>query len=266
MGTSKSKLKLAVKDFSVALNNRRLWMVLGWNDVQTRYNRSKLGVLWASLSILIFISALGPIYASLFEVGLRDFTLHLLLGLVIWNYVSAIIMESGREYINGANYLISFQLSYGTLLLRVVWRNFVVLCYQLVVFVLVALSWGHMPNASWLVAPIALVFITLNALWMALLMSVVATRFRDFSELLNNILRLVFFVTPIMWMPSMKADLQWVAEINPFYHLIESFRAPLQSGTVESNHWLVMIWMFIFGSIIAFPIFAKYRARIAYWL
>ena len=256
----------ARRDLAEAIANYEVPIALGWNDVKSRYNRSRFGVFWASLSMLIFVGALGPIYASLLGVELREYVIHLLLGLIIWNYVSSLIMECGREYINSASYLVSFQLSYFSLLFRVVWRNFVVLSYQLLIFILFVLILNQPIKIAWLMAPIALIFITLNALWMGLLMSVFATRFRDLSELMNNILRLMFFVTPIMWMPNLKGDLSLVADLNPFYHLIEIFRSPLQSGDIQMNSLIVAFVMLCVGWLIAFPIFARFRSRISFWI
>lgn len=256
----------AFGDISLALKSRSLWMALGWNDVRSRYHRSKLGAFWASLSILIFVSALGPIYSNLLGISLREYTTHLMLGLMLWGYISSIVLESGREYINSTNYLVSFRLSYFTLLMRVVWRNLVVFLYQLIVFIALTLILQLPITVSWIIAPFALLAITMVALWMALLMSVFATRFRDLSELVNNLLRLVFFVTPIMWIPSSNPQLSLVADLNPFYHLIEVFRAPVLTGDINLQNWVVVSAMLLVGWLLAFPIFAVFRSRIAFWL
>ena len=262
----KTNFECALDDLGKAFSKAPVWLALGWNDVQGRYNRSKLGVFWASISVLIFVSALGSIYSSLFEIELRAYMLHFILGLVIWNYVSGIILESGREFINAADYLVAFQLGYFTLLFRVIWRNFVVFLYQMLVFVLLAIYFGQAPTLVWLIVPVALLVISLNALWMGLLMSIFATRFRDLSELMNNVFRLLFFITPIMWMPGMKTELKSIVELNPFFHMIELFREPLFSSSVSSDSWVTSIVLCLFGWVVAFPLFVKFRTRLAFWL
>ena len=266
MSRFQSDIQNAVRDVVKAADHWPVSVALGWNDVKNRYNRSRLGVFWASLSMLIFVGALGPIYARLIGVEVREYMIHLLLGFIVWSYISSLIMESGREFINSISYLTSFQLSYFSLLLRVVWRNLVVFGYQMLVFVFFALLLKQQISMTWLLAPIALLLITLNALWMGLLMSIFATRFRDFSELMNNILRLVFFITPIIWMPRLSPELLLVAELNPFYHLLEIFRKPLLHAQVDNINWLIAVIMAVVGWLVAFPIFARYRSRIAFWL
>ena len=266
MPNAKTDLNNAFKDISQAFVNRSIWMALGWNDVRSRYHRSKLGVFWAGFSTLIFVSALGPIYASLMNVELSDYLMHLLLGFAVWTYISGIITECGRAYTSSAEVLSSFQLTYFTLLLRVVWRNLVVFGYQMGVFVLFVVILQHPLSVNWTIVPLALFIITLNALWMGLIISVITTRFRDLDELLNNIMRLIFFVTPIIWIPQFKSDLAMFADANPFFHLIEVFREPLMSGNISSNSWLVAVVMCVIGWLVAIPLFAKYRSRIAFWL
>jgi len=262
----KTDLERALSDFRKGFTNVPIWIALGWNDVQGRYNRSQLGIFWASISVLIFVTALGSIYSSLFEIETRAYMLHFILGVVVWNYISGIVLESGREFVNAADYLISFQVGYFTLLLRVVWRNFVVFLYQMLVFVLLAVYFGQAPKLVWVIVPLALIVITLNALWMGMLMSIFATRFRDLSELMNNVFRLLFFVTPIMWMPHMKADLKPIVESNPFYHLIQLFREPLYSGSLTIHSWVVAIVLSVLGWVVAFSLFVRYRSRLAFWL
>ena len=266
MSRFSTEIQKAVLDVSKAFELRAVSLALGWNDVKSRYNRSRLGAFWASLSILIFVCALGPIYARLIGAEVREYMIHLLLGFIVWNYVSSIIMDSGREFIASASYLSSFQLSYFSLLFRVVWRNLVVLAYQMLVFVLFALMLKQPISFAWLLAPFALLLTTLSALWMGLLMSVLATRFRDLSELMNNILRLVFFLTPIIWMPRLNPELLIVAELNPFYHLLEIFREPLLHSQINPHSWIISMIIAIVGWLVAFPVFARYRARIAFWL
>jgi ABC-type polysaccharide/polyol phosphate export permease len=258
--------KKAVDDISLAIESKSIWMSLGWNDIQGRYNRSKLGVLWSGLSLLIFVGALAPVYSKLMGLDLREYVIHLSLGFIVWNYVSAIILDSGSEFIRSANYLVSFRLSYFTLLFRVVWRNLIVLMYQMSVFIFFAVLLQHPLGVFGLFAPLALILITLNALWMGLVMSVLATRFRDLSELVNNVLRLVFFITPVIWVPSLNVDLALVANLNPFYHLLELFREPLLINSVNQLSIVVSLGMALVGSIFAFFLFARYRSKIAFWL
>ena len=43
----------------------RLWGMLAWHDIRARYRRSKIGPLWMTLSVAIFIGFLGLLYSRI---------------------------------------------------------------------------------------------------------------------------------------------------------------------------------------------------------
>lgn len=266
MSNYKYKIRRALDDIEYAYRNRSIWISLGLNDVRNRYNRSKLGIFWSSLSILIFVGAIGPIYAVFSRSDISVYMPHLLLGLVVWNFLSGVIAQSGREFIESQNIIISFQISYFTILMRVVWRNLVVLMYQMIVFIAFALYFNLAITKAWLMVPFALIVICINASWISLLVSLFSTRFRDIPELVNNVVRLLFFVTPIMWMPRLHTEMAFIADMNPFYYLIELLREPLLVGTVSYEYWVYSLLMTIAGWLVVFPLFVKFRSRISFWI
>ena len=86
-----------------------------------------------------------------------------------------------------------------------------------------------------LVLLFTLPLVLLAVLGMCFLLSVVGARYPDFGELTQTILRLFFFVTPIIWMPTQTGRGAIVGAFlyaNPFYYLIEIVRGPLVYGHV----------------------------------
>ena len=60
----------------------------------------------------------------------------------------------------------------------------------------------------------------LNGIWAVLLFGIVSARFRDVPPIVASIVRICFFVTPIIWMPELVPQRAMVLEFNPFYHLV----------------------------------------------
>jgi lipopolysaccharide transport system permease protein len=109
---------------------------------------------------------------------------------------------------------------------------------------------------------------TLTLTWVVLLAGVLCTRYRDFPQILASILQIAFYVTPIIWTPSMLSGRKdfILLDINPFYHLIEVVRAPLLGSAPTVTNWLVSIGMVIIGWAITLVVYGKYKSRISYWL
>ena len=71
----------------------------------------------------------------------------------------------------------------------------------------------------------ALVF--LNQCWLGICLAVLSTRYRDIPPIVATVLQITVFATPIMWPVSSLGEKHFIADINPFYHLIEIVRGPL---------------------------------------
>ena len=70
---------------------------------------------------------------------------------------------------------------------------------------------------------------------MCVVVSILGTRYADLDELIHSTLRLVFFITPIFWIPHQHvrgAYVDALLYLNPFYYFIEVVREPLLYGTI----------------------------------
>lgn len=259
-------LKLAIQDLEEGLLRWQLWTKLGWNDLQKRFRRSVIGPLWTMLSLLIFVVALGSIYAELMDQTLIVYIPHLILGMAIWSFISTVIMESSRVYVSEGQFLKQIHLPTSTFIYILIWRNLIIFFYQFMVFLSV-LFFVDIPSfENWLLALAGFILILANCLWMGLLVSVIAARFHDIGELLGNILRIVFFITPIIWMPGSSVKHELVTDFNPFYHLIEVSRAYLLGGAASSISWLVAISLCAIGWLLALLFFGRYKNSIPFWI
>jgi lipopolysaccharide transport system permease protein len=87
-------------------------------------------------------------------------------------------------------------------------------------------------------------------------------------QIVGSVLQVFFYLTPIMWMPSLLPDRAslFLLDLNPFYHLLEIVRAPLLGNAPSYLNWLVSLCLGIVGWIVALIFYGKYKCRIAYWL
>jgi ABC-2 type transport system permease protein/lipopolysaccharide transport system permease protein len=77
--------------------------------------------------------------------------------------------------------------------------------------------------------------------------------------------QILFFVTPIMWMPELLGDHR-LLDINPFYHLIEIVRRPLLGIAPSALDYAVVLLITLLNLCISGAIFVRFRSRIAYWV
>ena len=110
--------------------------------------------------------------------------------------------------------------------------------------------------------------VLVNLTWMALVLSVVCARYRDFPQMVTSLLQIIFYLTPIVWMPSLLPQRAsfYMLDLNPFYHLLELMRAPLLGQYPSTMNWSVGLIMALVGWGFAVLFYQRYKQRIAFWL
>lgn len=259
-------ISAGARDLIEGLANWRLWSMLGWNDIRQRYRRSALGPFWITISMAIFIVLLGVIYSKLFHQDIAVFLPYIAMGLIAWGFVSGTTTKSCNQFVENAGIIRQLHLPFTVYAMRMIWRSFIVFLHTVVLIVPIKLYFGFdLGFASLLVLP-GMLLVVLNQIWVAIVIGIVATRFRDIQQLVTTGIQISMFVTPIMWPVSAIPDARFIAEINPLYHLIELVRAPLLGGVAEPLSWAVAVAMCVTGYTVAALLLTRAHRRLVYWL
>jgi ABC-type polysaccharide/polyol phosphate export permease len=243
-----------------------LWSSLAWNDIRQRYRRSVLGPFWITLSMGVLVIVLGYIYSHIFHTDIKTYLPFLSLGFILWGFISTTITESCEAFRFGARIIKQIKIPYSIHILRVLWRNFIVLLHTIVIFVPVSIVFALKPTVAILLALPGLVMLCVNLAWVELVLAILSTRFRDVSLIVTTLVQITLFATPIMWPIETLGDHRFIADINPVYHLLELVRAPLLGATPEALSWIVAAGMAVFGWIVALALFNRVSRAIVFWL
>ena len=243
-----------------------LWTRLGWNDIQQRYRRSLLGPFWLTASMAIMVVALGILYSQIFGIAIRDFLPFLCVGLLVWSFLSSFLIEGGALFVGAESYIKQVRLPYSVYVYRSGWSKLIIFAHNCIIYFGVLLYFQLWPGAVALLAIPGLLLVLLNGALVNLCTGMVSARFRDVPQLVSSIVQIVFFVTPIMWKPELLHEGSYVVTFNPFYHLIEIVRAPLLGSMPSLDSYLAVALITIINIAIGFSFFARFRARISYWI
>jgi ABC-type polysaccharide/polyol phosphate export systems, permease component len=269
-GIPASLWTIALRDLIAGIRDHRLWMFLGWQDIRQRYRRSVLGPFWLTLSTGIMVVMMGVLYGRLFKMPLGVYLPFLASGTIIWGLISALINEGCASFMAVDSLIKQVRMPLSLHVCRMIWRNLVVFFHNVVILIP---AWVFFHKGISLVdiaaALTALVAIAVNALWAGTVLGALCTRFRDIGPLIGNLVQIVFFVTPIMWMPatlSGRGIARWLVAANPFYHFIEILREPLLGAPVPMVSWEVVGGVTILGFAAGAYMLGRFRNRIPYWL
>jgi len=258
----------AGEDLCRGLGRWDLWGRLGWLEVRRRYRRTVIGPFWSTISLSIFVAALGFVGAGLWNQDTHEYIPFLAAGMVVWLLISALINESGTLFVANSTIFRQSRFDYSILVYATVWRNFVVFLHNLLVYVVsvVALAPDLISPVILLAIP-GMALLLVNLGWLALLIGLFCLRFRDLQQLISSLLQIAMFVTPIFWPPeSLRGRVGLVfVHFNPLYHLIDIARAPLIDRVPALESYGISALLAVVGWTGTYVFFRRFRRRIAYW-
>ncbi|MEH6418223.1 ABC transporter permease [Pseudomonas sp. CGJS7] len=244
----------------------RVWMALAQYEIRQRYRRSILGPFWITITMMVLILGMGPLYGSLFGLSLDEFIPFLAMGVISWGLISSLILEGCSTFINAENLVRSVKLPFTVHVMRVLYRNLIVFAHNLVAFIPFMLYLGIEPHWRWFAIFPGVALVVMAAFPMIFLLGTLCTRFRDLQQIIASIVQLAFFLTPIFWKPELLKGRIYFAEYNPFHLLLEVIRGPIVDDLPSAATYGKVVAMIVLLNILAVPVYVRYRRRLAFWV
>ena len=271
---SRQSWRSAFGDLAGGWQQRQLWGHLGWQDIRQRYRRSVLGPIWISITMAVTAIALGTLYAGLFNIDLAVQLPYVLVGFIVWGFISGCITEGSEVFTSNVGLITHLPAPLSVHVYRLLWRQTLFFLHNLIVYLVMLFIYPQ--NFTWpdLAAIPAFGLLVVNGAWVALLCGIVTTRFRDLMPIIQSVMQLAFYMTPIVWFyeslrtspnPTIRERAALV-ELNPFFHFLEILRRPMLGQDQLWHSWLVVLGITVVGWALTLFTLRRYRARIAYWV
>jgi len=266
LSITRRDIDLARDDLVAGVKAWNVWHLLAMQELRQRYRRSVLGPLWISVSLAVQVLVMGVVVGLLFKQEFQRYLPYATLGIIIWNFISAALIEGAGCFVGASSYLLQIKRPLFAFVVHVLWRNLVYLAHTAVIYVIVAAIFMVPLTLNLFLLIPGLALFVLNMTWIELFVGTIAARYRDVQMILQSSMTVLFWVTPIAFYPTMLGNHRWIMDFNPLSHLIEIVRAPILGEAPAAESWLVMLGSAVVGWTVAFLFFARFRARITYWL
>jgi len=245
-----------------------VWWTLSLQTLRSQYRRTYLGPWWITAQQVIFVLGLSLLFGTLMGQDLKSFIPYVTIGFISFSWMTNMIQTGSTSIIaNGA----SIQTAPGPLSLPAL-RTFAAATIQFghnaIVIVLVMILFQVHLSPAIIVAPLALVVIALNGLMLALWLGPVVARYRDVGQIINSLVSVLFFFTPIFWTTNdlSKNQLAWLAGWNPIAYLLDFLRQPLLGSWPTAAIWIGVTVITVANTLGGLVHFSHTRDRLAYWL
>jgi lipopolysaccharide transport system permease protein len=210
----------------------RVWLRLGAQDVRARFRRSIFGVGWIFLNLTITLLAVGYVYGHLLGQDLHEFIPYLTIGLVVWGYLTASLVDGGIAFIASEGYIKQISLPIYVYLFRSFVSIGLTTLINLATFFVVAILYGVRPGPGvvWAIPGIAILMAA--SLFFITIAAHLNARFRDVSQIAAIGMQVGFYVTPVLFPAALlrQRGIDAIIDFNPMFHLLEVVRQPLLRG------------------------------------
>ena len=220
-------------------------------EIRGKYKGSFLGVLWSFINPLL--SAL--VYAIVFPIILKSSSPHyvtfLVIGIIPWNFFTTVLNQGTTCILTNAGIIKKVYFPREILPISVATSglvNFLISC--LIIFIFLICS-GIGFSMYILYLPLIIIAQYILQLGIILITSAVNVYIRDAEYIINFLVMMLFYATPILYSQEMfiGTKFEWIIQVNPFATIITCYRDVL---FYKSAPHLKSLLVVLLGSILIF--------------
>ena len=250
---------------------RHLHSALVRKEFLLNYQQTILGPLWIFfqplLTLIVYVLVFGKMIGIPISKSIPP-VLFYFSGIILWNFFSDTFWGISNTFRDHIHLYSKVYFPRIIIPLSVLSTNFLRLMVQLVMLVILIVYFivfkNFDVNSGFNLLALPFVFIGVAMLTMGggLIAAILTARYRDILNLLGIVIRLLMFVTPVLYpLAAVNDSLKWIVLINPLTPLFELFRFTLLGeGTVHTG---ALIYTFSLGLIVLIVSFFLFNARSA---
>lgn len=241
------------------------------NHLKIKYKRTTLGFLWSFLNPLLSVGVISLVFANIMGMKYSEFVVVFFPAFLAWNFFANSVNGGTTSIVNNESLIRKTPINLMIFPLVNVAINFVEFLLTSFAFIFVLVLIGYEPTYHLIYLPLSILLISLMAVGLSLLVSVVATFLRDVGYLISVFLQLWFYLSPVLYPKDFIEGKHWLVDIfmtiNPMVYLIEMFRNPISYHKPLSFELLTIGFMFALCSLaLGIYVFNKYRYKLVYRL
>ncbi|MEO8502966.1 MAG: ABC transporter permease [Acidobacteriota bacterium] len=250
------------------LQFKSLLFALVGRELKARYRGSVLGFFWSlvnpTLLLAVYSFVFGYVFRPQHAGGTDPYALFLITGLFPWIWLSSSLLEGAMSLISNAGLIRKAVFPAALLPIVAVFSNLVHFLLALPVL-LTALFVGRamgypVGGFEVLLLPVVILLELPLVCGLALGLAALNVHFKDVKDILNNLLTLLFFMTPVIYpLAAVGIKPLWVlVRINPFTPFTLAYQQLLFFSTVpDVSLWLQMILVSLLGWVLGASLFDR---------
>lgn len=208
---------------------RELLYFLTWRDIKVRYKQSVLGAAWAIIQPFVAMVVFTVFFGKLANLGPEGvpYPIWNYAAMVPWTYFAFALTGSSNSLVASSALLKKIYFPRLVVPIAATLSGLVDFMIAMLVLIPMMVFYGYAPtwNTFYLIPLVFLTFVT--SFGVGLWFSALNVQFRDVKHAVPFLVRMWFFLTPVVYSASDKiTDPTWMAvySLNPMVGVVEGFR------------------------------------------
>lgn len=209
---------------------RELLYFFAWRDLKVRYKQTFIGVAWAVFQPLIAMLIFTVFFGRLAGMPSDDipYPIFVFVGLLIWQFFSNSLTDISNSMVQNKDIITKVYFPRLILPISAIIPNFVDFLISSVILVGMMIYYGYLPNlVGYLILPLLLFITVMAALGIGFFLSALNVKYRDVRYVLPFFIRMMLFLTPVIYPSSLTGIYSWFLAMNPLTGVIKAARAAL---------------------------------------
>ena len=239
--------RLLAIDWKELWRYRDMFVLFVQRNFRTAYKQTILGPLWflitPVLSVIVYVTVFGGI-ANIPTDGVPPILFYLL-GISVWGYFASCLSATSNSFVSNADIFGKVYFPRIIMPLVAVTTNLLSFAIQLAIFTVFYIYYvatGTELVIHWQIVlfPVLIILLALMAVGFGMIFSSMTTKYRDLQIMLNKVISLWVYITPVIYPLSMVTNpkLHLAMSLNPVTPVMEAMKFSLLGAGQFSWLWL----------------------------
>lgn len=230
---------------------RYFWSHLAKKDLEIRFRRSKLGILWTVVQPFCMTVILSLVFGVVFNQPLGEYSMYILTGIVVWDLLQASVVGGGNALFGSEQYIRQFNHPISIYTLRFAVLNMGIFLLEMVALI-VWVFFARPINLVFAIFTIPLTTILYFPLaWsLATISGYMGAKYRDYPQIMILVMQMIYFLSPVFFRQEMfdaSPALKTLFIVNPITHILNLLRSPFvytEMPQIEDYIFVIVVDLF----------------------
>ena len=239
---------------------RELIWALAMKELKIRYKRSVLGFLWALLNPMLQTLVLTVVFSTIMLSKTEHYAIFILSVILPWTFFSQSLAYAAESIVGNGELIKKVKVAKLVFPVAAVVSNMINLLLSFIPLIIIVAALRHPVTYKWIYLPVALFLLTLFTMGATFFFAAINVYYRDVSHILQIVLQVLFYVTPIIYsLDFFPAKYQVYFKLNPLQYFLNGFRLSVYYGLFPT--WESIAACLVLGLASLYGGFALFRRK-----